>query len=212
MEHLTKTWLFFILATTAIVGASAAEQTTLSQPWSNHSFIASNGPFENVLVIAVTREPEYRPMLEEAFSKEIGKTKASATSSVSIMSADEEVTEENVKAAVAAAGKEFDIVLLTRLYRIDEADIVNTTDPGTKRSERDFALGLWGDWRGARDYALDAGVTKRLRYVLENNVYDLESAELIWTVQSYTLDTSVKEDIKSVSKLVTEQLRKDRLI
>ncbi len=212
MENLVKTWFLICLTTTVIVGASAAEQTTLSQPWSNQSFIASNGPFKNVLVIAVTREPEYRPMLEDAFSKEIDKTKASATSSLSIMSADEEVTEENVKAAVAAAGKEFDIVLLTRLYRIDEADIVNITDPGTKRSERDFALGLWGDWRGARDYALDAGVTKRLRYVLENNVYDLESAELIWTVQSFTLDTSVKEDIKSVSKQVTKTLKNEKLI
>ncbi len=58
MENLVKTWFLICLTTTVIVGASAAEQTTLSQPWSNQSFIASNGPFKNVLVSAVTREPE----------------------------------------------------------------------------------------------------------------------------------------------------------
>ena len=96
---------------------------------------------------------------------------------------------------------------------MEEVDIVSITDPGTKRSERDFALALWKDWRSARDYALDADVTKKLRYILENSVYYLENADLIWTTQSHSLDPkSAEEIIKSVSKLVTEILVKENII
>ena len=99
------------------------------------------------------------------------------------------------------------------MYRVEEVDIVQIDDPGTKRSERDFALGLWRDYQDARDFALDAGVKKRLRFILENSVYDLESAELIWTVQSYSMDPKTAEDIiKSVSKLIGDKLKEENLI
>ena len=205
--------LCFSLMASVVFSISSMAETRLAQPWSNRAFISDNAPFDNVLVIAVTEKPEYRPMLEQAFADRIGKKGAAATSSVSIMPADTEISEQTIKAAVAENGANIDIVLLTRLYRVEEVDIVQIDDPGTKRSERDFALGLWRDYQDARDFALDAGVKKRLRFILENSIYDLESAELIWTVQSYSMDPKTAEDIiKSVSKLVTDQLKKDDLI
>ena len=213
MKYLKITCSFVFLAAATMIGLPTAAETVMNQPWANQEFIASNGPFKNVLVIAVTTKPRNRPMLEEAFVEEITKTKAAAISSISIMSPDVEVTEETVKAAEAAAGKKFDLVLLSRLYRIDEVDILNITDIGTKRSERDFALALWKDWRDAYDYALDADVTTRRRYVHDNNVYYLESAELIWTIQSHSMDPdSVEEIMKEVSKQVTKILEKENLI
>lgn len=204
--------LIFLTAAT-MVGFPATAETVMNQPWSNQEFIASKGPLKDVLIIAVTRRPQNRPMLEEAFVKQFAQTKATAISSISIMPPDVEVTEKTVKAAEAAAGKKFEIVLLSRLYRVDEVDILNVTDIGTKRSERDFALALWKDWRDAYDYALDADVTKRRRYVLDNNVYYLENAELIWTIQSHSMDPdSVEEIIKEVSKQVTKTLEKENLI
>ena len=192
---------------------SSMAETRLAQPWSNHAFISDNGPFKNVLVIAVTEKPEHRPMLEKAFAEQIKKNGASATPSFSIMPADAEVTEQTIKTAVAENSANIEIVLLTRLYRVEEVDIVQIDDPGTMRSERDFALGLWRDYQDARDFALDADVKKRLRFILENSIYDLESAELIWTVQSYSMDPKTAEDIiKSVSKLVTNKLKEEDLI
>jgi len=204
--------IYSIVSLVVFSTASMAE-TKLAQPWSNRTFITGNGPFENVLVIAVTEEPRYRPMLEEAFAARIEKYGAAAVPSISIMPPDTEVNEQTVKAAVADYGSDIDIVLLTRLYRVEEVDIVQIDDPGTKRSERDFALGLWKDYRGARDFALDAGVQKRLRFVLETSIYDLESAELIWTVQTYSMDPKTAEEvIESVSKLVTGNLKEEKLI
>jgi hypothetical protein len=188
-------------------------ETKLVQPWSNRTFISDNGPFENILVIAVTEEPKYRPILEKAFAERIEKIGAAATLSSSIMPTDAEMSEQAIKAAVAEHGANIEIVLLTSLYRIDEVDILQIDDPGTMRSERDFALALGRDYRDARDFALDAEVKKRLRFILENSIYDLESAELIWTVQSYSMDPKTAEDIiKSVSKLVTDKLKEEDLI
>jgi len=206
-ECLRRSFTFPFLLASIIFGAAAAGETTLNQPWSARSFVAANAPFRNVLVIAVTNEKENRLLLENAFVDQIKKTKSDAISSASIMHADEEVTAEAVKAAVADSGKKFDVALMSYLYRVDEVDVVNITDPGTKRSERDFALALWGDWQNARDFVLDAGVTGRRQYVVEHSLFYMDNAEQIWTVQSRSMDPkSAEELINSISELVTESL------
>lgn len=202
-----------ILLAGIVTSFSAIAQTTLNQPWADQSFVAENAPFRKVLIIAVTNEQENRVMLEEAFAKHVGKTEADAISSNSIMAPDVETTAETVKAAVAASGEDFDVVLLTYLVRVDDVDIVNVTDVGIKRSERDFALALWGDWANARDFVLDAGVTHRRQFVVESSVYDLDSEKQVWTVQSYSMDPkSVEEIVGSITTLVTKALVNDNLL
>ena len=186
-------------------------ETKLTQSWSDRSFINSHGPFKNILVIGVPKEPDERRKLEKAFSEVLKKKGVNAIPSLEIMSPDTEVNKENVLAAVS--DKDFDSVLLTRLYRVEEIDIVQISDPGTKRSQRDFALGLWADYRNAYDYALDAAKKTQLRVVLENSIYDLNSAELVWTVQSHSMDPKSADDvIKSLSQVVSDSLKKEKLI
>ena len=199
------------LVMAVILNVPTQAETKLTQPWSDRAFINNHGPFKNILVIGVPEEPDERRKLEEAFSKVLKKNGVEAMPSLEFMSADTEINKENVLAAVA--GKDFDSVLLTRLYRVEEIDIVEIDDPGTKRSQRDFALGLWADYRNAHDYALDAAKKKQLRVVLENSVYDLKSAELVWTVQSYSMDPKSADDvIKSLSRLISDSLKKEKLI
>ena len=93
--------LCFSLMVSVVFSISAMAETRLAQPWSNRAFISDNAPFDNVLVIAVTEKPEYRPLLEQAFADRIGKKGAAATPSFSIMAADTEVSEQTIKAAVA---------------------------------------------------------------------------------------------------------------
>lgn len=203
--------LGFSLIVAVIVNIPTQAETKLAQPWSDRAFINNHGPFKNILVIGVPKETDERHNLEKAFVEVLKKSGVNALPSLDIMSADTEVNKDNVLAAVA--GKNIDSVLLTRMFRVEEIDIVQIDDPGSKRSERDFALGLWGDYRNARDYALDAAKKKQLRIVLENSVYDLNSAELVWTVQSYSMDPkSADEVIKSLSRLISDSLKKEKLI
>ena len=188
-------------------------ETQLSQPWTDRAFISDHGSFNGILVIGVPEEPgaENREKLERTFVGTLEKDNVHSIASLDLLAADAEINEQTVRAAVN--GKNIDAVLLTRLFRIEEIDEVQRDDPGTKRSERDFALNLWQDWRNARDYRLDAAVKKRVRVVLENNLYDLDSAKIVWSVQSFSMDPkSAKEIIDSLSQLVTAALKKERLI
>lgn len=202
----------YTLFTIAIlVSFPAQAETKLSQPWADRAFINSHGPFSSVLVIGVPEEPEERGKLEKAFVNVLNQNGVNTVASLDLMAVDTEVNKENVLAAVR--GKNVDSVLLIRLYRVEEIDILQVDNPGTKRSQRDFALGLWADYTKAHDYALDAAQKKQLRVVLENSVYDLNSAELVWTVQSYSMDPKTADEvIGSLSQLITEALKKEKLI
>lgn len=205
------TGLYSLFTVVLLLSFSTQAETRLAQPWADRSFINDHGPFQNVLVIGVPEEPDERGKLEKAFTSVLEQNGISTVASLDIMSIDTEVNKANVQTAVS--GKNIDSVLLIRLYRVEEVDILQIDNPGTKRSERDFALGLWGDYTNARDYALDAAKKKQQRVVLENSVYDLASAELVWTVQSYSMDPkSPDEVIKSLSHLITKALKKEKLI
>ena len=207
--HVIRLFAFFLV--TVALSFPLAAETKLARPWADRTFISNHGPFKNVLVIGVTEKPDNRSSLEQTFSRVLGKNGVNTTASLDLMSIDTEVNKENVLAAVA--GKDIDSVLLIRLYRIEEIDILEVSDPGTKRSERDFALGLWKDYTNAYDYALDAAQKKQLRVVLENSMYDLDSAELVWTVQSYSMDPKTADDvIESLSQLISKALKEDKLI
>ena len=91
-------------------------ETKLMQPWSDRAFINSHGPFKNILIIGVPKETDERAKLEKAFSEVLKKNGVNAMPSLEIMSPDTEINKENVLAAVS--GKDFDSLLLNRLYRV----------------------------------------------------------------------------------------------
>ena len=203
--------LYSLFTIVFLLSFPAQAETKLAQPWADRSFINSHGPFNSVLVIGVPEEPDERKKLENTFASVLKKNGVNTMASLDLMTIDTEVNKENVLSAVR--GKNVDSVLLIRLYRVEEIDILQIDDPGTKRSQRDFALGLWSDYTKAHDYALDAAQKKQLRVVLENSVYDLNSAELVWTVQSYSMDPKTADEIiSSLSQLITEALKKEKLI
>jgi len=200
--------LTLLLITSA--GAIHAD-TKLQQPWIDRDYVANNDAFASVLVIGVPDHTDERGKLENSLVKALQKDGVRATASLDLMSADTEVTKESVLAALE--GKDIEAVFLTRVFRTDDIEVVQGGDPGTMRTERDFAIQLWENYEGTRDQALNAPRKEKQRLVLENNLYDLKSEKLVWTVQSFSMDPkSADKIIKSLSKLVTEQLRKDGLI
>lgn len=203
-----------ILGLTLIFTAVAVNaDTKLQQPWVDQEYINNNGlhSIESILVIGVPDHPDERYKLEDQFKQALAKSGVEATPSLDIMSADTEVNKENVLAALE--GKNIDAVLLIRVYRIDDVEIIEGDDPGTMRTERDFAVQLWQNYEGARDQALNAPRNEKQRLVLENNLYDLKSENLIWTVQSYSMNLkSADKIIKSLTHLVTENLKQQNLI
>lgn len=203
--------LSFALLSIAGVCQLAGADTQLTEPWVDHAYVNSHGPVASILVIGVTELPETRRQLENSLAKALANDGVNATASLDLMSEDTEVNKENVLAAVA--GKNIDAVLLTRLFRTEDVQIVQGGDPGTIRTERDFAIQLWENYEGTRDQALNAPKSKKHRIVLENNLYDIDTEDLVWTVQSLSMDAkSADKVIKSLSKLIPKSLRDAYLI
>lgn len=196
----------------AVSAAISNADTKLQVPWMDRNYVYNNDPFKSILVIGVPDRPEYRRQLEDSLVKALEKNGAHATASLDIMSAETEVNRDSVVAALA--GKDVDGVFLTSLFRTDDTEFVEGGEvPTTWRSERDFKLLLWQDYQGAYDQSLSAPKTEKHRLVLENQLYHLKTEELIWSVQSYSMNPkSADKVIKSLSKEIGEQLRRDGLI
>lgn len=207
-----KSFLVSILLLTAFGATPALSDTQLLEPWTDRAFISDNDPIKSILVIGLPDDPDNRKNLEQTISKQLSKSGVEAVPSVDIMSMDTEVNEQSVRAAIA--GKNIEAVLLTHVFRIDkDVETVPTGDTGTLRSDRSFALGLWGDYTKARDQQLDARRDSGQRIVLENNLYDINTAKMVWSAQSYSLEPkSVNKEIKSLGEQVAESLRKASLI
>jgi hypothetical protein len=91
--------------------------------------------------------------------------------------------------------------------------VVQGADANTMRIQQDFATQLWDNYEGIRGQAANLQKNTKQSLVLENSLYELQSEKLVWTVQSYSMNPkSADKVIKSLSKLVTDQLRKDDLI
>lgn len=195
-----------------LAATSLHADTKLQVPWMDRDYVYNNDPFKSILVIGVPERPDKRRQLEDSLVKALEKNGVHATASLDIMQAETEVNRDSVVAALE--GKNVDAVFLTNLYRTDDTEFVEGGEvPTTQRSDRDFKLLLWQDYQGAYDQSLSAPTTKKHRLVLENQLYNLESEKLIWSVQSYSMNPkSADKVIKSLSKEVSEQLRRDGLI
>jgi hypothetical protein len=194
-----------------LTGAAVEADTELQQPWIDRAYVNDNDAFKSLLVIGVPDHPDERRKLEDRLTKALAKSGVQATASLDVMSADTEVNKESVLAALE--GSNIDGVLLTRVFRVDDIVEVQGADSETMRRQHDFATKLWDNYDGMRGQAANLQKNKKQRLVLENNLYELKSEKLVWTVQSYSMNPKSSDKIiKSLSKLASDQLRKDNLI
>ena len=198
--------LFFTLS-----GVAVGADTVLQQPWIDRGYVNNNDAFRSILVIGVPDHPDERRKLEDRLAKALEKSGVQATASLDIMSVDTTVSKESVLAVLE--GKNIDGVLLTRVFRVDDVTVVQGADANTMRIQQDFTTQLWDNYEGVRGQAANLQKNTKQSLVLENSLYELQSEKLVWTVQSYSMNPkSADKVIKSLSKLVTDQLRKDNLI
>ena len=206
-----KSFLVSILLLAASSVTPALSDTRLLEPWTDRTFIADNDPFKSVLVIALPDDPDNRKLLEQEISKQLSKSGIKSIASVDIMPMDTEVSEQTVRAAID--GKNIEAVLLTFVFRVDDVEIVQGGDTGTLRSDRSFALGLWGDYTKARDQQMQARRDAAQQIVLENNLYDVDTGKIVWSAQSYSIEPkSVKKEVKSLGGQITKSLKNASVI
>ena len=170
--------------------------------WRNADF---TGTLDNILVIGVTSRSTRRRVFEDKFVEELAALDVSATPSYELIESSMYLSREIVEKAIR--GRNLGAVLVTRLAAIKEAQVYQPPD------DQDENLSYFTFYDKAF-HQEDSGTTATYGVLtLETHLYDTQSAELVWSMQSQAFEASQPRHIvEEYIALTTKTLAKRGLI
>jgi ABC-type amino acid transport substrate-binding protein len=208
--------LIFFVALFALAACNKT-QTTISQSYRNPGY--EQTVFKKLLVIGVAANQENRQAFENAFAKAIANEGGAAQASWGVLPQDEQLTEEELRAAVEA-GK-FDGVLITRLLAVDKEE--EYTPGSTYLNPRTqyysgggglYGYGFYGFYGTTYAQVREPGYFDTSTTIrVETNLYSAANDGLVWTGQSETVDPdSIPDARESMTAAVAKKLKEEKLI
>ncbi len=193
-----------------IMMAAACTTSSLRRQWVEPEF--KGGPFNKVLVIALSKDNSVRKSFEEAFAKQFKAAGVKSASGLALIPRD---TEKNEKAVMAEARKiGAQAIFLTFLIKEDARDVSSASWGGDMR--RGYrGQGGWGVlYPGAYNYAYGSAPMQVQKYLaLQSSLYELKTGKRIWSTQSEITDPkNVKQVVDKLAPLVISDLKKHGLI
>ncbi len=169
-----------------------------------------NQRYRNILIVGVSREVILRRLFEENFVNKLKQMSVNATTSFSIMLSEQKISKQTVKAAIQ--GRRFDGVLVTHLLGVEEKEVYHP--PRYRPIRVPYYRHYYRYYSRVFDYVYEPGYYQRYKVVkLETNLYDADTEEIVWSMQSHTIDGDKPEHvINSVIKKTLKMMQKQRLI
>ena len=174
----TKLFKSITLILTALVIAACANTRPVGE-WRSEDF---TGKLNNILIIGVTSRSDRRRVFEDKFVEELAALKVNATPSYKLIDSSLYLSRAVVENAIKGQG--IGAVLVTRLAGVKDKEVYRQPD------NQDENLSYFNYYDKSFHQAND-GYTEQYRTVaLETNLYDTASGELVWSMQSETMDAS----------------------
>jgi len=171
-----------LLLTGLILGACASTRPVME--WREDGF---SGQLNHILVIAATEQATQRHAVEDDYVEAFTAVNVTAVPSYSLISSDQPLSRETVEAAIEGQG--FDAVLVTRLLGVEEVE--EYQPPTTFDHHRSYHR----YYMRSMDYS-SPGYYRRYKILtLESNLYDTATRDLVWSIQSETIDPSAPRDV-----------------
>lgn len=188
--------------------AAALTACTTAKPtleWRDRSY--SGGPFNNILVVGLSSQETVRRAFENTFVDRLQADEIKATASFALMPVETRPSEANIKAVISDI--KFDSVLVTHLVGVTEKEVYHS---GAYRM--DTNRGFYDYYGHVGRYVYEPGYYTRHKQVkLETNLYDTQTEQLVWSMQSETMNpNSDKKLIDAKIKLVIKRLKMQKLI
>ena len=172
-----------LLAITALI-LSACATTRPAMEWRDEGF---SGPLDNILIIAAIERSTRRRVYEDVFVDALAALKVGATPSYELMTTSMTISRETVEAAIR--GKDIDAVLVTRLLGVKEEEVYH---PPTHFDHH-------GSYHSYYMYALESDNRAYYRQfkilTLETNIYDAATKQLVWSMQSESIEPSTPRNL-----------------
>ena len=197
-----------ILAAPAIVSCKQ-DKTTVPLSWRNPSF--EQMVFKKLFIIGVGRDDGARRLFEDTFAKAIAARGASAQASWGSLPQSEQMSEEQIRAAID--GGNFDGVLVTRLLGVDQDQ--EYVPPSTHPVPTSYyGYGYYGYYGTSYATVHQPGYFKtNTTFRLETNLFHVASGDLVWSGQSQTVNPdSLKEVIESMTAAIAKKLKAEKLL
>jgi hypothetical protein len=181
--------------------------TTMKAVWKDESY---QGEITNVLVIGVSKQPVRKRYFEDEFVRQLNARGLSATPSYRIFPSEEMLEKDIVLSKIREMG--IDTVLITRMV---DKKTVETYVPGTTHMYTPpiHYRSVRGYYGGTGIYYEPGHTIQNEVVVLETNLYDKKSEDLIWSAQSETIVEGPEERVvKKFIKRIVKKLSENNLI
>ncbi len=196
--------------------ASACSTTKLSQTWSDPDI---TGPYNDIMIVGVAQSEQLRRAYETYFADHIRDRGIESLASYRLIdhkSALEIAGDKNSFRSIvehAVKGSAIDAVLITHLVSIEDEEIYRPSlDYQPAYGPVYYSSGYYGNMHGYHSYVTTyvqqpGYFTHEQTYVLESNLYDVKTEELVWTTRSRTFSPESMDDaIKELTGLIIDDL------
>ena len=189
------------LTLVALVIAACANTKPVGE-WRDEGF---SGKLNNILIIGVTSRSDRRRVFENKFVEGLAALKVNATPSYELIDSSLYLSRAVVENAIK--GQDIGAVLVTRLAGIKDKEVYRQPD------NQDEDLSYFSYYDKSFHQANDGYTEQHRTVALETNLYDTASGELVWSMQSETMDASQpRHVIEDQIKLTISTLAKRGLI
>ncbi|MDH3857687.1 MAG: hypothetical protein OEV07_06810 [Gammaproteobacteria bacterium] len=174
-----NTLLKFITLIFAASVITACASTGPIGEWRKEGF---SGPLNDILVIGVTSRSTRRRVFEDKFVEELAARGVNATPSYQLIESSMYLSREIVEKAIQ--GQNLGAVVVTRLAAIKETEVYQPPD------DQDENLSYFTFYDKAFHQQERGTTTTYGVLTLETNLYDTQSGELVWSMQSQAIEAS----------------------
>ena len=175
-----KNPLLRLIVIVAILSITACASSKPVQLWQDPGF---KKPVEKILVIAAIQRSTQRRVYEDLFEKPISNLDVEVVPSYTIATTEVSISPKSLKSAISRENLEG--ILVTRLMGFDEEQ---EYQPPNEQEH-------YQDYNAYYKYALKRSDSKLLRgfnsLMLETCLFDAKSGQLIWFMQSETIERSI---------------------
>lgn len=186
--------------------AAACSSSGLHRQWVDPEY--KGGPFNKVLVIALSKDKGTRKSFEEAFAKQFKANGVKSASGLALIPQETEKSEEAVLAAARKIGAQ--AIFLTFLIQAGERDVSSPARGGGWGWPGNFGAA----YPGAYMRAYDPGHYQAQKFLaLQSSLYELKTGKRIWSTQSEIIDPkNIKQVVGTLAPMVMADLKKKGLI
>jgi hypothetical protein len=208
MMHTIKQIFIFSIVCVSIWSLVSCGGTKLTSVWKDTTY---EGTIDKIMVVSITENTRNRLIFEREFVEAFRKAGVLAIASVDITPKNLESNEDFILAEARKQG--ISMILVTHLIGVEDKEVYHPPKTYTVPS-RGYYNHFHSYYPRVYEYVHEPGYyTKHKSVNLETNLYETKTEKLVWSVTSETIDPeSVDTIIKSLSKVVIKDLRKQKLL